>query len=251
MAISKELYQALKKVIGSPATISRRASKLIRDHGPMTAEEARWVIAHEASIDLRRFGLTTEQLDRVRQLRASIRDNPVDRSQPAPSRGDENQQILTAREAQATPAAVFSSRNFHPEVEKSSRKLYVGGHHADSIRKAFQGANNRVKRLAALTDDGQGLMSKAFAKDSPPLQMTDLSTQSKLDEHEGARFLMMGGMAAMRNPRAHEDSWETDGDPIFVLEALALASILHRFLDRCERFRKSRSVAIGSKQIPG
>src|SRR5687767_12279858 len=73
MPISPDLHGALLKVLGvSPATLSRQASDLVKRYGPMTGDEARWIIAHDAGIDLRRYGLTATQLDRVRQLRGAI-----------------------------------------------------------------------------------------------------------------------------------------------------------------------------------
>ncbi len=60
MAIESDLYQALLKKTGwSAATLSRKANALWRDHGPMTPDEARYIIAHEHGIDLRKYGHPT------------------------------------------------------------------------------------------------------------------------------------------------------------------------------------------------
>jgi uncharacterized protein (TIGR02391 family) len=77
-------------------------------------------------------------------------------------------------------------------------------------------------------------MSSAFSGDEPAIQFSELKSPSEKDEQQGIMFLMMGGIAALRNPRSHEDSWEPDSDVHFVLDALSLASLLHRFLDRCD-----------------
>lgn len=132
---------------------------------------------------------------------------------------------------------MFDLRDFHPTVVRASRKLFLDGHRTEAIRKAFQTVNNRVKKLSGLPKDGQPLMGEAFREVNPPLQMTGLASDSEKDEHKGTQLLMMGGMAALRNPRTHEDHWEPDNDARSVLEALALASMLHRFLDRCEAYR--------------
>jgi len=240
MAISSALLAELRKRIGSDATISRAASRLIRDHGPMSPDEARWVLAHNAGIGLGKYGFTAEQLDRVRTLRASIGEAPsVSPISPAGANNTNETSKVPESGAAPTPAAIFTSRGFHEEVERT-KKLFVGGHYSDAIRKAFVRVNNRVKKMAGLVSkDGQALMGAAFKDTNPPLQMTALSIVSEQDEHDGMRFMMMGAMAAMRNPRSHEDSWEPDHDPVAVLEALAYASILHRFLDRCDSYRKA------------
>lgn len=136
-----------------------------------------------------------------------------------------------------TPSALFDSRRFHPQVVKSSKKRFVNGQRSDAIRASFQAVNNRVRKMTGITGvaDGQGLVGKAFEDDNPSLQMSDLKSDSERDEHAGLRFLAMGGMRGLRNPRSHaHDEWWTDGDVDFVLDALALASLLHRCLDQCD-----------------
>ncbi len=134
---------------------------------------------------------------------------------------------------------MFNARASHDAVVRSSRKLFVDGHHTEAVYKAFLSLNNRVKKLSGIADDGQGLMSKAFGGSSPALQMTGLTNQSEIDEQEGTCFLMMGAMRGMRNPRVHEDKWVPDNDVDAVLDALSFASLLHRFLDRCEAYREA------------
>ncbi len=242
MAVSGELAAALRNVFGSDVTVWRRATKLIRDHGPMTADEARWVLAHQANIDLRRYGLTHEQLDRVRQLRKDMGQQQVAVTAKPPKglAGTESADAGDYRPQPITPASLFNSRQLHAEVVASSRRLFVSSHYTEAIRKAFQRLNNRVRQASQLPGrDGEALMSEAFKDVNPALQMSPLRTDSEKNEHAGVRSLLMGGMRAMRNPRSHEDSWAPDQDPVAVLEALALASMLHRFLDRCDAYSKA------------
>lgn len=249
MTIKGDLYQAiLEKSNKSPATISRWAADLIEKHGPMTADEARLVIAHEFGVDLNKYPVSPEQLDKVRTLRssgaslASVQQRAGGPEQPASTeRGDSSTTAQAYNPRPMTPAALFHSRGFHPAVAASSKRRFVNGHRSDAIRATFQAVNNRVKKLSGLHGrDGQALMGQAFTDDDPPLQMTNLATQSERDEHAGARLLMMGAMTGLRNPRAHEDGWEPDNDEHYVLECLAFASLLHRFLDRCEEYRGTR-----------
>lgn len=248
MAIKGALYKIIReKSKKSDATISRWATELRRKHGPMTPDEARLVIAHDLGIDLNKHSVTADERERVRTLReggaslASVQQRTGALQPAAPP-----EQQLAAPEGQesrpVTRAAMFGFRSFHASVNKSSRKLFVGGHNKDAVRAAIQSVHNRVKRLSGLRDeDGQALMARAFDDKNPALQMSDLSTTSECDEHAGTRFLMMGAVRGLRNPRAHEDYWQPDEDVASVLECLAFASLLHRFLDRCEAYRQAKS----------
>lgn len=244
MAISTALYKALQSKTGwSAATISRKADALRREHGPMTPDEARYIIAHERGIDLRKSGVAQAEIEKVQALRASgatltispVAIRRVRESAPAA-------RAASTRPRQPTLGMLFDSRSFHPAVATSSRKLFVNGHPSDAIRKAFVAVNNRVRKMGAISDDvddGQALMGEAFKEKQPALQMTDRKTTPEKDEHAGLRFLAMGGMRGMRNPRSHDDQdWWTDSDVEFVLEALALASLQHRCLDHCQDYKK-------------
>jgi hypothetical protein len=57
----------LNKLKITPQALSLQAKKLKATHGPMTTEEAVYVIAHQQGIDLSRF-LAIQELDRIRSL---------------------------------------------------------------------------------------------------------------------------------------------------------------------------------------
>jgi uncharacterized protein (TIGR02391 family) len=237
MAISNKLHSAiLAKLNITQPTLSRRSQALIRKHGPMSPDEARWVIGHNAGLDLKKFGLSNDQLDRVRELRAAtVGGGVVVAPKKQAAARSAPQTLLQSPAVAPTRSALFSFRQPHPAVEKAARKLFVDGHSTDAIRKAFVSVANRVKRMSGSKEDGQKLMGSVFGGDAPAIQFSELVRASQKDEQQGIMFLMMGGIAALRNPRSHEDSWEPDSDVGFVLDALSLASLLHRFLDRCER----------------
>lgn len=49
-------------------------------------------------------------------------------------------------------------------------------------------------------------MNKVFAENDPVLEAGDRTTQTGKDIHSGTRFLFAGAMAALRNPKAHENN---------------------------------------------
>lgn len=248
MALKGPLYQALIKKVGSPQTLSRWALRLIQDCGPMTQDEARLVIAHDLGLRLEHFGVGHEALERVRILKAS--GATVAAHSQGTSTTSEKSRLPAARTGRAahdngskprTPAAEFSDRRFHEDVVRSSRRLYSSGHRTEAVSAAFRSINNRVKSISGLKIlDGTKLMNQAFGEQNPLLQLNAISNVTEKDEHSGLRSLMAGAMLALRNPRVHEDIWQPDADADAVLECLALASLLHRYLDRCEGYKRQQ-----------
>ena len=138
----------------------------------------------------------------------------------------------------ASPPAATSTTldggldSLHPDVRRVSERLFRDGHPGAAIFEAFKAVNNRVKRLSGLKDDGKSLMGKAFDEQRPLLRINAGSNQSDRDEQEGFKFIFMGTMLGIRNPKAHEELVATQEDR--ALEYLALASLLMRRLDDAE-----------------
>lgn len=100
----------------------------------------------------------------------------------------------------------------HPDIIRVSEKLYRDGSYSEAACRAFIEINSRLKGLyrAKCPDsenvpDGQSLMNKVFAENDPILEAGDRTTQTGKDIHSGTRFLFAGAMAALRNPKAHEN----------------------------------------------
>lgn len=100
----------------------------------------------------------------------------------------------------------------HPDILRVSEKLYRDGSYSEAACRAFIEINSRLKGLyrAKYPDsenvpDGQPLMNKVFADNDPVLEAGDRTTQTGKDIHSGTRFLFAGAMAALRNPKAHEN----------------------------------------------
>lgn len=224
----------------SSRTLYRQVQKTKDELGPLTTEEACWVIAQQAHIDLVQFGLSDEQRARVRSLRLVGRA-PAELPRAA---GDDRKRPFGTQAVTPTLAERIDAAALHPAVLKVSRKLYLNRHFVDAVRKAFANVLSRVKRMSRLPQEGRTLMGDAFG-DGAHIRLSDLKTQSEKDEQEGLRFLMMGGVCAIRNPCSHEDSWPFFEDQNRALHALAFASLLHEYLDSCESFAASRK-ALGA-----
>ena len=72
-------------------------------------------------------------------------------------------------------------------------------------------------------------MNKAFAGSPPPIDLSVEVGQSGRDEQEGLRFVCMGMIQGIRNPKGHE--LVRQDDPHRALEYLGAVSVLFRRLD--------------------
>ncbi|HEY8361187.1 MAG TPA: TIGR02391 family protein [Ramlibacter sp.] len=133
---------------------------------------------------------------------------------------------VTEAEAAAAPQVhPFDERNVHPEVARVSRKLFDDGHFSQATFEAFKFLDNEVHYLSGVNESGVKLMMAAFAEANPKIKLTDLVTQSEIDEQSGYKFIFAGVMSAIRNPRGHD----INTDPIGrCLDHLSLASVLYR-----------------------
>ena len=116
------------------------------------------------------------------------------------------------------PNYLFDKMQFHPRVITASKSLFESGHYAQAIFEAFKAVNNFIKQKTGLNLDGKQLMAKAFNEKGPVIKLNELKTQSDRDEQEGFKFLFMGAMVGIRNPKAHDDVVQTD--PYRTLEYL-------------------------------
>ncbi|WP_281400905.1 TIGR02391 family protein [Rhizobium soli] len=70
----------------------------------------------------------------------------------------------------------------------------------------------------------------AFGEKNTNIKLTEMLTQSELDEQSGYKFIFAGSMSAIRNPRGHEIIHDTIDQ---CLDHLSMAStLLRRLQDR-------------------
>ncbi len=124
----------------------------------------------------------------------------------------------------------------HPEVLAAASALFTDGHYASAVFEAFKALEGRVQRQSGLDASGRDLMTRAFSGSPPPIDLSVQEGQPGRDEQEGFRFVFMGAMQGIRNPKGHGKI--TQENPERALEYLALASLLFRRLD--DAHRKSR-----------
>jgi uncharacterized protein (TIGR02391 family) len=136
--------------------------------------------------------------------------------------------ITEAQAAAAPQIHPFDDRNIHPKINSVSVKLFDNGHYSQATFEAFKLIDNEVQALSQLNESGFKLMMTAFAEANPKIRLTDLVSQSDIDEQSGYKFIFAGVMSAIRNPRGHD----INTDPIGrCLDHLSLASVLLRRIE--------------------
>ena len=132
-----------------------------------------------------------------------------------------------------TPLQLFDALSLHPSIVEVSRSLFASSHYAQAIFEAYKCVVNEVRRVSGLLDtDGKDLMAGAFNEREPKIRLNSMATMSDRAEQEGFRFIFMGAVVGIRNPKAHDAI--VQNDPYKTLEYLGLASLLLKRIDERE-----------------
>lgn len=140
--------------------------------------------------------------------------------------------ISERRGSSEPPLHPFDLRNIHPSLPPKVRKLFDDGHYSESTFEAFKFIDKIVQKTSKKRTAGYKLMMEAFNEAKPLIQLTNLSSQSEIDEQKGFSFLFSGGVLAIRNPRGHEVNMKDDPDTC--LDHLAFVSLLIRRLEQAK-----------------
>ncbi len=135
------------------------------------------------------------------------------------------------------PVRRLTLENLHPEVVAASGDLFTDGHYASAILEAFKRVESACSAPPVRADweRPQDLMAQGLRRRATAIDVRVEDGQSGQDEQEGFRFMFMGAVRGIRNPKAHEAVSQLD--PQRALEYLGFASIL----DASTRRRVERS----------
>ena len=133
------------------------------------------------------------------------------------------------KDAAEVPNFMFDKMQFHSKVIEVSKSLFIDGHYKQAILESYIALNNLVKDKSGSTLDGKALMSEIFSEKAPVIKLNDLLDRNDKDEQEGFKFLYMGAIVGVRNPKAHDNIVQSD--PYRTLEYLSLVSLLMKRVD--------------------
>ena len=121
--------------------------------------------------------------------------------------------------------------DMHPLLAERVRRQFLLGEYESAVLLAFRKVEIRVRDLSGSDDSmiGVPLMQEALSPDkNGPLVNTSLERGEQL----ATMYLFAGAIGAFKNPSSHR---QVDyGDPTVAAEAILLADLLMRLLDRYE-----------------
>ena len=127
----------------------------------------------------------------------------------------------------------------HPNIRKTSMKLYLDGHYANAAEDAFIEVNDRAKDIYKVLrpeekkiPDGVDLMHRLF-RDNAILELADISTETGSNIQQGYHFMFAGAISALRNPKAHSNKESITAQES--MRRLMFASMLMYKLDEAEK----------------
>ncbi len=127
------------------------------------------------------------------------------------------------------PTEIKPELELHPRVLAASEKLFRDGHFSQAVFEAFKALEEYVRKTSGRNEYGEYLMSKVFNEESPILKIKYSRPDTDKDEQKGFRFIFMGAMTGIKNPKGHHTIIQRDRAQ--TLQYLALASLLFKTVD--------------------
>ena len=127
---------------------------------------------------------------------------------------------------------LLSQRNIHPDVIKFCRAELMQNDCFHAVLEACKSVAVKIRRLTNLTSDGANLVQDAFGGPTPRIKINSFMTETEKGEQRGFVNLATGLFGTFRNPPAHEARilWALSEED--ALDIFALASYVHRRIDR-------------------
>ena len=117
----------------------------------------------------------------------------------------------------------------HPKVLKAAEQLFQDGHYAEAVFAALKALEEYVREKSGRNEYGEYLMSSVFSENNPILKIKYSRPDTATDEQKGFRFIFMGAMTGIKNPKGHHTIIQRDRAR--TLQYLALASLLFKIAD--------------------
>lgn len=129
-----------------------------------------------------------------------------------------------------SPIDIKLELKLHPRLLAASEKLFHDGHYSEAVFGAFKSLEEYVKEKSGIKDkSGKRLMGHVFDENNPILKIKCSRPDTAKEEQEGFKFIFMGLMLGIRNPKAHYTI--TQRDRARTAQYLALASLLFKTVD--------------------
>lgn len=141
----------------------------------------------------------------------------------------------TLRSQRSKAEEIFDSRDFHHEVRKHARPLFIEGKNFHAVFECCKAFEKYVREKSRINNHGARLMGAALSLNGP-LKINTQRTETERNEQEGIKHLCMGLMRAVRNPEAHEPELDWPITQEEALNILSLVSFLWQKIDTAVYF---------------
>ena len=135
--------------------------------------------------------------------------------------------------------AALSNRQVHPDVLRYCKPELLQENYFHGVFEATKSIAAKIRSLSGLSGDGAALVNAAFSlgkHQTPILAINSLTTETERSEQRGFGNLLLGLFGTVRNPLAHRPKQEWPMSEQDALDILTMASLIHRKLDRAQRY---------------
>ena len=135
--------------------------------------------------------------------------------------------------------AALTQRAVHSDVLTFCNAELLQENYFHAVFEAVKSITVKVRNLAGLTGDGAELVQDAFGMKNrdPILAINALNTDTLRGEQRGFVSLLIGVFGTIRNPLAHDPKIDWDMSEQDALDILTMISLIHRKLDKAQRYR--------------
>jgi uncharacterized protein (TIGR02391 family) len=127
--------------------------------------------------------------------------------------------------------ADLEGRGVHQDVLAFCRAELVADNYFHAVQEAVKSVAAKIRARTGLTDDGAGLVDRAFSGEPPMLAINARHTVSEKSEQNGFANLVRGIFGMFRNPTAHEARVHWPMTKADAEDLLTMVSLIHRRLD--------------------
>ncbi len=126
-------------------------------------------------------------------------------------------------------------RGVDDRVRHYTKEDIAKGDFGSAALESVKALVKRVQEMTGIQRDGRPLFEEAFSSKNAYLRINGGATKSELDEQTGLKDFFCSLLGLVRNPLSHTSKLEWKIGELESIDILVLASIGHRYLDRCIR----------------
>lgn len=124
-------------------------------------------------------------------------------------------------------------RGVHYRVLKYCNEELLKENYFHSVLEATKSLCEFIREQTGLTEDGSGLIDKAFSTKDPYLALNALQTDSEKNQQVGLAMMLKGINSMARNVTAHTPKIKWIIEESEAIDILMTISFLHKNLDNC------------------